>query len=279
MLQFIMDQNLFLYLCGVACALGVVSQFLLKYMYGRLIGETSAGGEPKGKFLRQLRQRFQNCTHLNEKVNDITSFIDRSIMDYEFWNMNLHQWRRIGAEALTICLLCCGGGLWLLYRNGAEVSLQTSYSRAALISSLLILLSYGITDNRYQHHSLHVRLMDYLQNTGAIKSYGEVDFSTGASEGIKEAAVETAAAETAAASTGLSRKLRRASGESISETRAQRDKRQLKENLMKSKIGAQESAAAQEQITEREKNRKLLQQMDPKEKEQILREVLMEFLT
>ena len=104
MLQFIMDQNLLLYLCGAACTLGVVSQFLLKYVYGRLIGETAAVGEPKGKFLRQLRQRFQNCTHLNEKVNDIASFTDRSIMDYEFWNMNLHQWHRMGAEALAICL-------------------------------------------------------------------------------------------------------------------------------------------------------------------------------
>lgn len=279
MLQFIMDQNLLLYLCGAACTLGVVSQFLLKYVYGRLIGETAAVGEPKGKFLRQLRQRFQNCTHLNEKVNDIASFTDRSIMDYEFWNMNLHQWHRMGAEALAICLLCCGGGLWLLYRNGGALSLQTSYSRAAIFSSLLILLAYGITDNRYQRHSLRVRLMDYLQNTGAVKDYSEVEFCADTSRAMKEAAVETAAVETAAASTGLSRKLRRASGESISETKAQRDKRQLKENLMRSKIGAQETAAVAETVAEREKNRKLLQQMDPKEKEQILREVLMEFLT
>lgn len=281
MLQFIMDQNLLLYLCGAACTLGVVSQFLLKYVYGRLIGETAAVGEPKGKFLRQLRQRFQNCTHLNEKVNDIASFTDRSIMDYEFWNMNLHQWHRMGAEALAICLLCCGGGLWLLYRNGGALSLQTSYSRAAIFSSLLILLAYGITDNRYQRHSLRVRLMDYLQNTGAVKDYSEVEFCADTSRAMtmKEAAAETAAAETAAASVGLSRKLRRSAGEGSSETKAQRDKRQLKENLMRSKPGVQETAAAQETLSEKEKNRKLLQQMDPKEKEQILREVLMEFLT
>ena len=201
-------------------------------------------------------------------------------MDYEFWNMNLHQWHRMGAEALAICLLCCGGGLWLLYRNGGALSLQTSYSRAAIFSSLLILLAYGITDNRYQRHSLRVRLMDYLQNTGAVKDYSEVEFCADTSRAMtmKEAAAETAAAETAAASVGLSRKLRRSAGEGSSETKAQRDKRQLKENLMRSKPGVQETAAAQETLSEKEKNRKLLQQMDPKEKEQILREVLMEFL-
>ena len=39
MLQFIMDQNLLLYICGVACAVGVVSQFLLRHLYERLTGE------------------------------------------------------------------------------------------------------------------------------------------------------------------------------------------------------------------------------------------------
>ena len=40
MLQFIMEQNLLLYVCAVACALGVVSQFLLRHLYLRLISET-----------------------------------------------------------------------------------------------------------------------------------------------------------------------------------------------------------------------------------------------
>lgn len=274
MLQFIMDQNVLLYVCGVACALGVISQFLLKHLYQRLISETQNTGEPKGKFMRQLRQRFKNCRHLNEKVNDITSFADRSIMDYEFLKMNLHQWQRMGREALTICLLSCGAGLWLLYRNGAAVSLQTSYSRAAILSLLLIGIAYGLTDNRYRHRSLQIRIMDYLQNTGAVKEYGEVDFPDQVPEGMQEAAAETASASTVS----IGRKLRHSS-RGASESKAQKEKRELKENLNKSKLGVQETAAAQENFSEKEKNKNLLRQMDQKEKEQILREVLMEFLT
>ena len=276
MLQFIMDQNLLLYVCGVACALGVISQFLLKHLYERLINETQNTGEPKGKFLRQMRQRFQNCRHLNEKVNDITSFTDRSIMDYEFLKMNLHQWQRIGKEALTICLLCCGMGLWLLYRNGVNISIETSYSRAAIFSVLLISLAYGMTDNKYRHHSLKIRLMDYLQNSGAVKEYSEVDFSEQMPNAIQEAAAETASASAATVSIG--RKLRH-SVKGNAETRAQKEKRELKENLSRDKTAQQETAAAQEGVSEKEKNRNLLRQMDPKEKEQILREVLLEFLT
>ena len=276
MLQFIMDQNLLLYLCGVACALGVASQFLLRHVYGRLIGEIQTIGETKSKFLRQLHQRFKNYTHLNEKVNDVSAFTERSILDFEFWNMNLHQWRRLGAEALSICLLCCGAGLWLLYRNGGAISMQTSYTRAALFSTVLILLAYGITDNRYLHHTLRIRLTDYLQNTGAVKEYEEIAFE----EPVPEAVVsQPAVRQTASPSPGgIVRKLRQSAGESASETRAQQDKKELKESIAQAKLAAQESAAAQEVSSEREKNRKLLQQMDPKEKEQILREVLLEFL-
>ena len=280
MLQFIMDQNLLLYICGVACALGVVSQFLLRHLYERLIGETQYTGEPKGKFLRQIQQRFQNCIHLNEKVNDVSSFADRSIRDDQFLRMNLHQWRRMGAEALAICLLCCGAGLWLMYRSGGDISLQTSYSVAGIVSLLLIGIAYGVTDNRYRHTSLKVRLMDYLQNSGIMKDYREVEFPEQMTEGMQEAAVETAAASTGKSPISIGRKRRQNGSE---ETRAQKEKRELKDSLAKGSGGSAEVAAAQEKASggpaDRDLKKSILQQMDPKEKEQLLKEVLMEFLT
>ena len=184
MLQFIMDQNLLLYICGVACAVGVVSQFLLRHLYERLTGEIQDTGGQKKTFLRQLQQRFQNCVHLNEKIRDISAFADRSMMDYRFLRMNLHQWSRLAGEALAVCLLCCGAGLWVLYRSGGDISLQTSYSLAGIMSLLLIGASYGMADNRYRHMSLKVRLMDYLQNSGALKDYREVEFPASVEEGV-----------------------------------------------------------------------------------------------
>ena len=187
MLQFIMDQNLLLYICGAACAAGVVSQFLLRYLYKRLTGEIQDTGGPKGAFIRQMQQRFQNCVHLNEKIADISSFADRSMMDYRFLRMNLHQWSRLGGGALAVCLLCCGAGLWMRYRSGGDISLQTSYILAGILSLLLIGAAYGIADNRYRHISLKVRLMDYLQNSGALKDYREVEFPASVEEGVGEA--------------------------------------------------------------------------------------------
>lgn len=282
MLQFIMDQNLLLYICGAACAAGVVSQFLLRYLYKRLTGEIQDTGGPKGAFIRQMQQRFQNCVHLNEKIADISAFADRSMMDYRFLRMNLHQWSRLAGEALAVCLLCCGAGLWVLYRSGGDISLQTSYSLAGIMSLLLIGAAYGMADNRYRHMSLKVRLMDYLQNSGALKDYREVEFPASMEEERNEAEVQTAAAqETGAVS--ISRKRHPAGG---GETRAQKEKRELKDALSKARSGLAQAAAAQEGTagqagsgdSSRELKKSILQQMDPKEKEQLLKEVLMEFL-
>jgi len=60
------------------------------------------------------------------------------------------------------------------------------------------------------------------------------------------------------------------------ETRAQREKRELKENLARMKTGMQEAAA--EHDRERDGRAELLRQMDPKDQERILKEVLKEFL-
>lgn len=268
MLQFIMEQNLLLYICTAACVLGVVSQFVLRHLYESLTREMQSGGEPKGRFLRQIRQRFQNCVHLNEKVSNIASFTERSILDYRFLKMNLHQWQRMGWEALAVCLLCCGGGLWLLHRNGTAVSLETGYSQAAIWSLLILGIAYGLTDNGYRRRCLKIRLMDYLENSGAVRSYGEVEFPDRIPEGAREAAAGTEQG------TPGRRKLRQEG----SETKAQKEKRELKESIFRSKA-SQETAAAQEKAQEKERGKDLLRQMDPKEKEQILRDVLLEFLT
>ena len=50
MLEFIMDRNVLLYVLAAACAVGVVSQLILKQVYAGLIRDTCNTGEPSGRF-------------------------------------------------------------------------------------------------------------------------------------------------------------------------------------------------------------------------------------
>lgn len=61
------------------------------------------------------------------------------------------------------------------------------------------------------------------------------------------------------------------------ETKAQREKRELVENLARLKEGLAETAAAEREGS-RNRDMEILQQMNPEEQERVIREVLKEFL-
>lgn len=271
MLQFIMERNVLLYVLAAACAVGVVSQMILKQIYEKLIRDTRNTGEPSGRFLQQLRQRFQYCAHLNEKVGDVSAFIGRNLMEYRFWKMNLHQWQRIAGICLVISLGCAFAGTVHAVRGGSAVVAGNTYFWMGAGAAALTFAAYGIADTKYRRECLEVRLTDYLENSGAVRDYSEL------AEEAQE--MEYMAAETPSPILSVTegRKVkRRGKAESAAvQTRAQKDKNDLKESLARMKAGMQETAAARE----REQKADILRQMDPKEQERILREVLKEFLS
>lgn len=266
MLQFIMDRNLLLYLLAAACVVGVASQMILKQIYEKLIRDTKNTGEPDGRFLQQLRQRFQYCTHLNEKVGDVRAFIQRSVMEYRFWGMSLHSWRRLGVECLVVSLLCALGGNVYLMRGGAPFAAGNAYLWMGILAAALTAAAYGISDTGYQREYLEVRLTDYLENSGAVRDYSE------AQDGLSET---ESSSPIISVETGRKAKRRARSEAAAAQTRAQKEKNDLKENLARMKAGVQETAAS----AQRERNAELLRQMQPEEQERILREVLKEFLS
>ena len=270
MLEFIMEQNLLLYVLTAACVIGVASQLVLKQLYDRLIRDTKNTGEPEGKFQQQLRQRFQYCVHLNEKVGDVHALIRKSIMEYRFWGMNLHQWKRFGAGCLAVSLLCALGGTMALLQSGGSLVAGNTYFWMGALALALMAGVYGITEPGYRQESLEVRLADYLLNSGAAR-----DLREDAGEDEFEEEYENTAPIVSVADGRKSRRKARSEVAASSESKAAKEKRELKENLARVKASMKETAAERE----KERGADLLRQMDPGEQERILREVLKEFLS
>ncbi len=266
MVQFIMERNLLLYLLSAACVAAVASQMILKQVYDRLIRDTRNTGEPDGKFLQQLRQRFQYCRHLNEKVGDVQALIRKNLMEYRFWGMGLHRWKRLGVELLSVSLLCAFAGSVYFVRGGGAVVNGNSYFWMGLLAAALVAASYAVADTGYRRGFLEVQLADYLENSGAVRDY---------SEDAAQAIAEEEPAPIVSVESRRKTKRRTVKESAATQTRAQREKNDLKENLARVKAGMQETAAA----GERERNAELLRHMDPAEQERILREVLREFLS
>ena len=118
------------------------------------------------------------------------------------------------------------------------------------------------TDMPYKAAYLQTRLEDYLCHSGEALNFQEAELEEPAAAPVK-------AKLKVPAVIGLHKKNR-----AVQETKAQREKRELKTNLAKIKDGMRESAAD----AERERNREILRQMDSQEQERIIRDVLAEFL-
>ena len=275
MLKFIMEQNLLLYVLGAACLVGVASQMILKQIYDRMIRDAKNTGEANGRFIQQLRQRFQYCSHLNEKVGDVQALIQKAMIEYRYWGMSLHRWKRIGAYCLVVSLLCAAYGSVYVVRGGGQLLTGNLYFWMGALAVGLTAAAYGIADTGYRKECLEIRLTDYLENSGAIRDYSEnpeeelETFEETKMSGVTITPIVPVAAGRKA------KKRARAERAAAAQTRAQKEKSDLKENLARLKAGMQETAAERD----REKNLELLRQMDPKEQERILREVLQGILS
>lgn len=263
MLQFIMDRNLLLYVLAAACVVGAASQMILRQVYQRMIKDVQNTGAPEGRFLQQLRQRFQYCSHLNEKVSNVQAFVQKGLIEYRFWGMSLHRWKRIGLDCLAVSILCAFAGSAVIVRDGGTVIMGNTYFWLGVLSAALTAAAYGISDTGYERESLEIRLTDYLENSGAMNSFGEEE-----NEFEQDRVTSMPAMES-----GRKARKRARAELAAAQTRAQKEKRDLKENIARLKTGMQESAA------DRERNLDLLRQMDTREQERILKEVLKEVLS
>lgn len=283
MVQFIAEQNVLFYAMAAVGILGAVSQVILYTFYMRLLRDMENTGTPKGKFMKQLRQKFGGYQRMNEGMSNVTVFVEKSLMEYRRLGMNLHQWRRLGAAAFLVCAVIGIGGYYGAGVYGFAEGMRRNYLLATAASGLLMAGIYGLTDIGYKRKYLQTGLENLLCNTGVPRNYHVEDAQAfrPQAEAVREPvlaagapAVETAEKVTAVRTArGLSKKKK----VKAAETRAQKDKRELKENLSRLKEGISETAAASG--PDQERSAEILKQMDPGEQERIIREVLKEFLS
>ncbi|MDO5423823.1 MAG: hypothetical protein Q4F41_08870 [Eubacteriales bacterium] len=264
MLQFLMETNTLLYAMAAVCVLGVISQIFLGRVYARLEKDTARGGQAQGKLMKRIRQRLSASR--NHAI-----LIENSLMEYHVLGRSLHSWQRTGFLAMAVGLVLGTIGWYFAGSRNMGNALQQRYLWAMAATVAITVLAYLFADNGYKKRNLETCLLDYLENTLGEGSYEHAEAAASA-EPAKTQPIKTAPEKSQPASFTPAPRDRQLK---IKETKAQRDKRELKENLSRLKEGLSESAAAQE----KERNTEILKQMDPKEQERVIREVLKEFLS
>lgn len=262
----IIEQNLLLYAMAAVGMLGILSQIILNRCYRLLIREASDTQVEKKEFMKKLRLKFQTDRKRSGSNINMPVFLQRNLMDYHYHRLSLHQWKRLGAGLFLISLALGAAGVVYSMRTGiSQIHIQHLYEMAAAVTGVTAVAALWL-DERYKKSYLMTVLEDYFCHSGTSMDYQEVNLEAAAGN------AEEKPHRKAPSIVGIRRK---ANAEPI-ETKAQKEKRELQENLARINAGARESAAELEQS--RERNREILRQMDPREQERIIRDVLAEFL-
>lgn len=278
MLQFISQQNMLFYAMAVICAWGVISQIVLRSLYGGLLRDAAHPGTPKGKFTRQLRQRYQSSRRLKQDTMNAAVFIKKNLMEYRFLGTSLHGWKRMGGIAMVLCAALGAVGWYMSRPQAVMEGLQQTYILSAAAAEMLILLSYGLMDTGFARNSLEIVLQDQLENSYALHASGTVQVQaqdsavSRKSDTFAEPEAEKESEKGSEKTVALPMRKKKNSKE------RQKGKQELKENLSRLKDGIRETAAASAE-TQKEQNTRILRQMDPDEQERVIREVLKEFLS
>ena len=166
MLQTVMQQNLLFYGIGILCFFGVISQIWLWGIYSRMTKDMENERAAKGKFIRQIRQRYGLLKRMGDGSVNTRAFIERSLYQYRHLGRTLHQWRRTGAVALVLSLILGLVGYYYAGNLRMGAALRQNYLWAMGIAAAVMGLIYGLTDVRYRRSYLETGLLDMLENSG-----------------------------------------------------------------------------------------------------------------
>ena len=261
MLHILLQSKVLLSLMTATGLLGILCQIISNRCCRQLIREAADTQPEKGEFIKRMRYRYQIDSRCCQGNVNIPVFVQRMLLDYRYRKLTLHQWRRQAAGwylgSMAVAVLGCR--YYQTQHNQADLMLMIRTAAAVTVITVLAVLW---CDSRYKERRLTVQMQDYLCHSGI-----SADISSTSLDGWKEEEVQAVMpAET--------EKKKNSKGDS----RAERDKRQLQESLARMKSGERETAAGLEKDWSRERNREILKQMDAKEQERIIREVLTEFL-
>ncbi len=164
MMQYLYDNNIILYTYAGLCGLGLLIRFIVNMVYKSLVKESDRLGETKNKKLKHIKMKFESFYKLKIGVNNVDTFVDKSVLKYRFCGPLLSTWDNLCGQILFLNLLIVPviAVFGVVYDCGQD---QIIFAGAVGISSSAILILVDKSINLSGKRKLmRLNLLDYLEN-------------------------------------------------------------------------------------------------------------------
>ena len=149
---------LILLFCSIIC------QIVMGVIYHRLIWETEHMSTTTNKSLQQLKLKYSGCCKMNEKVSNVSVFVDKYLSRIKFGGVSLSIIKHLSGQFMLLAVFVAGIGACLgIIRDESFFDIAPYY-----VISFLGLYCYfalaSLIDIPGKINILRINLVDYLEN-------------------------------------------------------------------------------------------------------------------
>lgn len=154
-----------LYVLAVLCGVGVITRWLTRNLYKRLIKESDNMSLTKNKGLRAFRQKTETTYQINQGIPKVRPYLERQMYDFKYMGITLHGWNMFSNQMTLWCFLAGGAAAFASYWFRTDPYYIVLYGSVGIMAGLFTILvdhGAGISEKRQQ---LFAALDNYLENT------------------------------------------------------------------------------------------------------------------
>ncbi len=153
-----------LYVLAILCGIGIITRWLTRNLYKRLIKESDNMTLTKNKGLRAFRQKTETTYQINQGIPKVKPYLERQMYDFKYMGVTLHGWNMFSNQMTLWCFLAGGAAAFASYWYRTDPYYIVLYGSVGIMAGLFTILvdhGAGITEKRQQ---LFAALDNYLEN-------------------------------------------------------------------------------------------------------------------
>jgi hypothetical protein len=142
------------------------------YIY--LVKESDKLGTTKDKLLKHMKMKFETCYKLNIGVNNVDTFVDKSLTKYKFCGILLSTWENFSGQVLLLSFLIIpiSAIFGVVFEISKEQILYTG--AVGVLAGAALILADKMTNLPVKKQMIRLNLLDYLENFCKVRLEHEV---------------------------------------------------------------------------------------------------------
>ena len=154
------------YIIGILTLLfgSIICQIAMGVIYHRLIWETEHMSTTTNKSLQQLKLKFSSCCKMNEKVSNVSVFVDKYMSRLEFHGVSLSMLKHLSGQLMLLSVLVAGIGACISIIHDEGFFSIVPYYVISFLGLYCYFAVASIVDIPGKINIIRINLVDYLEN-------------------------------------------------------------------------------------------------------------------